>query len=59
MTAPDERRKPDIGKVLTTCGKGNESSRKTILKNGGIYESAVYEPDKKEYLERYRIDLSE
>ena len=73
--APDERRKgyasqmlemvlPEcrklgIGKVLITCRKGNEGSRKTILKNGGIYESEVYEPDNKVYLERYWIDLSE
>ncbi len=44
-----------IGKVLVTCSDTNEGSRKTILANGGIYESTVYEPDEKEYLERYWI----
>ena len=48
-----------IEKVLITCISGNEGSKRTILKNGGIYESTVYEPDEDVYLERYWIDLSE
>ena len=44
-----------IGKVLITCVKGNEGSRRTILNNGGVYESSVYEPDEKVELERYWI----
>ena len=72
--APDERRKGyaarmlgmalpkcaalGIDRVLITCVSGNEGSRKTILKNGGVYESAVYEPDEGVRLERYWIDLS-
>ena len=72
--APSERRKgyatqmlkealsvcKDLGirKVLITCIKDNEGSRRTILNNGGIYESAVYEPDENVYLERYWIELS-
>ena len=47
-----------IGKLLITCISGNEGSRRTILKNGGIYESTVYEPDEGVDLERYWIDLS-
>ena len=47
-----------IDKVLITCITGNEGSRKTILHNGGVYESTVYEPKEKVYLERYWIDLS-
>ena len=47
-----------IDKVLLTCIRGNEGSRKTILKNGGVYESTVYEPEEGIYLERYWIDLS-
>lgn len=46
-------------KVLVTCIKGNEGSRKTILNNGGVYESTVYEADiEKAYVERYWIDLN-
>jgi len=46
-----------IGKVLITCTRGNEGSRKTILKYGGVYESTVYEKGEDIYLERYWIDL--
>ena len=47
-----------IEKVLITCIKGNEGSRRTILKNGGVYESTVYEKDEEIDLERYWIYLS-
>lgn len=48
-----------LERVLITCIRGNEGSRRTILKNGGIYESTVYEEEKDRYLERYWIDLSD
>ena len=47
-----------IDKVLITCIRGNEGSRRTILKNGGIYESTIYEQDRDRYLERYWISLT-
>ena len=47
-----------IDKVLITCISGNEGSKRTILKNGGTYESIVYESDEGVNLERYWIDLS-
>ncbi len=47
-----------IDKVLITCIDNNEGSRKTILANGGLYESTVYEPEENVYLERYWIVLS-
>ena len=46
-----------IDKVLITCIKGNEGSKRTILRNGGIYESTVYEPDEMIELEKYWITL--
>ena len=46
-----------IDKVLITCIKGNEGSKRTILNNGGIYESTVYEPDEMIELEKYWITL--
>ena len=71
--APDERRKGygsrmlaealgkcrelGLDRVLVTCSTDNEGSRKTILRNGGVYESTVYEPDDREYLERYWIEI--
>ena len=73
--APDERRKGyatqmlrmalpkcrELGleKVLITCIEGNEGSRKTILNNGGVYESTVFDAEEeKAYIERYWITLS-
>ena len=50
-------KKLGLSRVLVTCVKGNNGSRKIILKNKGIYESTVYEPDKDVFLERYWIDL--
>lgn len=45
-----------IHKVLVCCLADNEGSRKTILNNGGVYESTVYEPKAGVYLQRYWID---
>ena len=47
-----------LDRVLITCIDDNEASRRTILANGGVYESTVYEPDEKIELQRYWIDLS-
>ena len=46
-----------LDKVLVTCDDINEASRRTILANGGVYESTVYEPDENIHLERYWIAL--
>ena len=46
-----------IDRVLITCVRGNEGSRRTILKCGGVYESTVHEPREDVDLERYWIDL--
>jgi len=44
-------------KVLVTCIDNNEGSRKTIIANGGIYETTVFEPKEKVNLERYWIKI--
>ena len=54
-----ECRKLGIDHVLVCCVRGNEGSRKTILNNGGIYESTVYQKERDITLERYWINLSE
>lgn len=46
-----------LDRVLITCFEDNIASEKTMLANGGIYESTVYEPDEKVSLKRYWIDL--
>lgn len=58
-TALEKCRELGIDNVLITCKDTNAASRKTILANGGVYESAVFEPDEKVYLERYWIHLSD
>ena len=47
----------EIRDVLITCLAGNEASRKTILANGGEFESVVYEPESQSRIERYWIHL--
>ena len=70
---PDERRKGyavqmlaaalplcrqmGLDRILISCRPENEGSRRTILRNGGVFESTVYWPERDVYLERYWIDL--
>ena len=46
-----------ITDVLISCLTDNEGSRRTILHNGGVYESTVHEPERNVDLERYWIHL--
>ncbi len=46
-----------LDKVLILCIDGNIGSEKTILANGGVYESTVHEPDRNVDLKRYWISL--
>lgn len=46
-----------LKRVLITCDESNEGSRRTILSNGGVYESTVFEPEEQMRLERYWIEL--
>ena len=71
---PDERRKgyakqmlkkvlpfcKEIGleKVLISCIDGNVGSEKTILANGGVYESTVYESNENVNLKRFWITIN-
>lgn len=48
-----------LSRVLICCFPGNEGSRRTILENGGVYESTVYCPDTDDYIERYWVDLTD
>ena len=46
-----------LNKVLITCSDGNIGSEKTILANGGVYESTVHEPNGDRDLKRFWIML--
>lgn len=46
-----------LEKLLISCIDGNIGSEKVILKNGGVYESTVCEPDRNRSLKRFWITL--
>ena len=46
-----------LDKVLISCIDGNFGSEKTILANGGVYESTVHEPNEDRDLKRFWIKL--
>ena len=46
-----------LDKVLITCLKENEASRRVIINNGGVYENDIFYPPADETLERYWISL--
>jgi len=50
-------REMKLGRVLITCATDNEASRRTIIKNGGVYENTVFDPEDQSNTERYWIDL--
>ena len=47
----------NINKVLISCLDGNIGSEKTILANGGVYESTVHEPQSGRDLKRFWVDI--
>ena len=55
--ALDRCREMGLTRVMISCRPDNEASRRTILKNGGVYENTVFEPDRGRSLERYWIEL--
>lgn len=46
-----------LDKILISCIDGNIGSEKTILNNGGVYESTVYESGINRSLKRFWITL--
>ena len=50
-------RAQSIGRLLVTCDEGNIASEKTILKNGGVFESAVEAGPDRPRKKRFWIDL--
>ncbi|MBQ8210151.1 MAG: GNAT family N-acetyltransferase [Clostridia bacterium] len=46
-----------LDKILISCIDGNIGSEKTILNNGGVYESTVYGQNEKYHLKRFWITL--
>ena len=46
-----------INPVVITCAKENVGSAKTIIKNGGKFMEEVNDPDTREMMQIYHIDL--
>jgi predicted acetyltransferase len=46
-----------LDKVLITCLQDNKASERTILANGGVYESTIYYEAENEHLKRFWISL--
>lgn len=44
-------------RVLCICDDDNEASEKVILKNGGVLENRIYDPEEEVWIKRYWIDL--
>ncbi len=55
--ALDEARKLGLERVMISCFVENEASRRTILANGGEFDSTVLDETDGELLERYWIEL--
>ena len=53
-----ECRKLGLDRVLITCAKENEGSRRTILSAGGIFEDEALDPSDGEMTQRYWVDLT-
>lgn len=55
--ALDEARALGLARVMISCASDNEGSRRTILANGGVFHSTVWDEEDQETLERYWIEL--
>ena len=52
-----EARALGLERVMISCVVGNEGSRRTILANGGVFDSTIWDEEDGEMLERYWITL--
>lgn len=52
-------RRLGLERVLITCFADNEGSRRTILRNGGVYEGESLDPGEGKYIQRYWVPLPE
>lgn len=47
-----------LTRVLVTCNRSNEASRRVILAHGGALENEVWDEDDGEFTQRYWVDIS-
>jgi len=53
----DIARRHGFEKILCICNEDNYASEKVILKNGGILENTLFDPEEKVFVRRYWIAL--
>ena len=53
----EEARALGLERVMISCAVDNEGSRRTILANGGVLHSTIWDAEDQETLERYWIEL--
>lgn len=53
----EEARALGLERVMISCAVDNEGSRRTILANGGVFHSTIWDEEDQETLERYWIEL--
>ena len=53
----EEARALGLERVMISCAVDNEGSRRTILANGGVFHSTIWDAEDQETLERYWIEL--
>ncbi len=46
-----------ISRILMCCDKDNIASARTIVKNGGVLENMLYDPEEKVTVKRYWIEI--
>ena len=44
-------------KILAVCDDDNYASEKVILKNGGVFENKLYDPEEEVFVKRYWVTL--
>lgn len=45
-----------IERILCVCDEDNYASEKVILRNGGVFENKLYDPDEKVWVKRFWIN---
>ena len=46
-----------MDRLLCVCDDDNDASEKVILKNGGVFENALYDPEEQVTVKRFWISL--
>ncbi len=54
----ERARAEGLTRVLITCGKSNIGSVRVILRNGGVFDSEEFIPEREEIVQRYWIQLN-